>query len=101
MKFRKKPVVVDAEQFRKDKMPYPEGVYISGSYCATEEGGEWCELHKLYHLYPIYKIKTLEGDHTVSHLDWIITGVQGEKYPCKPDIFEQTYEYETDNTAMK
>ena len=37
-------------------------------------------------------IDTLEGGHTVCPGDWIITGVQGERYPCKPDIFEQTYE---------
>jgi hypothetical protein len=37
-------------------------------------------------------IKTLEGDHLVTPGDWIITGVKGEHYPCKPDIFEMTYE---------
>lgn len=37
-------------------------------------------------------IDTLEGGHTVCPGDWIITGVQGEVYPCKPDIFEATYE---------
>lgn len=37
-------------------------------------------------------IKTLEGDLTVSKNDWIIKGVKGEFYPCKPDIFEATYE---------
>ena len=37
-------------------------------------------------------IATLEGDHLVTPGDWIITGVKGEHYPCKPDIFEATYE---------
>lgn len=37
-------------------------------------------------------IKTLEGGHIVTPGDWIITGVSGEHYPCKPDIFEKTYE---------
>lgn len=37
-------------------------------------------------------IDTLEGGHTVCPGDWVITGVQGEKYPCKPDIFAATYE---------
>jgi hypothetical protein len=37
-------------------------------------------------------IDTLEGGHTVCPHDWIITGVTGEKYPCKPHIFEATYE---------
>lgn len=38
-------------------------------------------------------IKTLEGQHIASKGDWIIKGVNGEFYPCKPDIFEKTYEY--------
>lgn len=37
-------------------------------------------------------IDTLEGGHIVCPGDWIITGVQGERYPCKPDIFEATYD---------
>ncbi len=37
-------------------------------------------------------IPTLEGDHTANVGDWIIKGVKGELYPCKPDIFEMTYE---------
>lgn len=37
-------------------------------------------------------IDTLEGKMTASPGDWIITGVNGEQYPCKPDIFEKTYE---------
>ncbi len=39
-----------------------------------------------------FDIETLEGVHHASVGDWIITGVKGEKYPCKPDIFEKTYE---------
>jgi hypothetical protein len=57
MKFRKKPVIVDAVQ------------------TAVE-----------------VKIVTLEGTMTASPGDWIITGVKGEQYPCKQDIFEMTYE---------
>jgi hypothetical protein len=37
-------------------------------------------------------IRTLEGDHTASMGDWVIKGIKGEFYPCKPDIFEMTYE---------
>lgn len=57
MKFRKKPVVVDAYQT------------------------DW-EMN----------IETLEGVMHAEPGDWIITGVNGERYPCKPDIFEKTYE---------
>lgn len=39
------------------------------------------------------KIKTLEGIMTANRGDWIIRGVNGEYYPCKPDIFEKTYDY--------
>lgn len=88
MKFRKKPVVIDAEQ------------YISGKKCPAGVKFKWYSEH--YEL-PIYSddapfaphevvIQTLEGDMHVSDGDWIITGVHGEKYPCKPDIFEKTYE---------
>jgi len=70
-KYRKKPIVVEAEQFFPDVKPWPIGV----SRC--REG---------------WHIKTLEGRGLVTPGDWIITGVQGERYPCKPPIFDQTYE---------
>lgn len=41
-------------------------------------------------------IPTLEGDMKASIGDWIITGINGEQYPCKPDIFEKTYEKVSD-----
>lgn len=77
-KFRKKPVVIEAEQFRsiahyKRGWPLPKGV-------------EWDDDEEPF-------IRTLEGNMRVDEGDWIITGVKGEKYPCKPDIFEQTYEW--------
>lgn len=81
MKFRKKPVVVEAEQFMAiggfpslGVMPWPD------------ENG--CQPRDMSWGY----IDTLEGRMHVSHGDWIITGIKGEKYPCKPDIFEKTYE---------
>ena len=74
-KFRKKPVVVEAKQFFPNLLPWPDGV----ESCEEVDG-------------EIFVIETLEGQHSVAPGDWIITGVQGEKYPCKPDIFKQTYE---------
>ena len=71
MKYRKKPVVIEATQWFKDG-DHP-AVYPSG-------------FSKYYY------IETLEGAHDVRAGDWIITGVKGEHYPCKPDIFELTYE---------
>ena len=69
-KYRKKPIIIEAKQFFPEMDTWPDGVYESDKYyCAT-----------------------LEGTHIVTPGDWIITGIKGEKYPCKPDIFEQTYE---------
>lgn len=84
MKFRKKPVVIEAEQFTPG-FNLPQGVeeYIA-EQTETLEGRK--------NTYYGWRIKTLEGFMAVKPGDWIITGVQGEKYPCKPDIFEQTYE---------
>lgn len=76
MKFRKKPVVVDAVQWFPDrKIDGVEPVYERGDSRPCAHG-----------------IRTLEGFMYVSPGDWIITGVKGEKYPCKLDIFERTYE---------
>lgn len=71
MKYRKKPVVIEAEQFDIDQVPWPDGV-VDMHGTAT--------------------ITTSEGVMRVNHGDWVITGVKGEKYPCKSDIFELTYE---------
>jgi hypothetical protein len=77
MKFRKRPIVIDAEQWFPDKAV--DGVII-GPYVSGDE--------QLYEA----KCPTLEGIFGVTAGDWIITGVLGEKYPCKPDIFDMTYE---------
>jgi len=85
-KYRKKPVVIDAWQFTKKN--YSEGaprwirhsddkVRLWSQYGGKVIGG---------------RIEKLEGVHTVSENDYIIRGVAGEFYPCKPGIFEQTYE---------
>ncbi len=92
--FRKKPIVIEAEQFYPEKTPWPKGVY-SMDYCSTEEG-KWCNIHNKSHIRTSHRISTLEGAHIVTSGDWIITGVKGEHYPCKPDIFYETYEEVTD-----
>ena len=82
MKFRKKPVVIDAVQW------FP-GIKVDGVIeidpCSPDDPAYGGYVEK-------GEIETREGKHTVSYGDWIITGVKGEKYPCKPDIFEATYE---------
>ena len=78
-KYRKKPVVIDATQWHGWENG-PDGLDIVVPYHLpnrTPEQG-W--------------IATLEGGHIVTPGDYIITGIQGEKYPCKPDIFAATYE---------
>lgn len=82
MKFRKKPVTIDAKQFHRadDPATWPEGVFVTAVDPTDPNKGNRAA------------INTLEGPLTVSDGDWIITGVKGERYPCKPDIFEATYE---------
>ncbi len=95
-KFRKKPVVIEAIQLKKNHHSIQEvEEFIEGhplrlesaiaqdkfdDYCATRisDGGR--------------TINTLEGQMKANFDDWIIKGVNGEFYPCKPDIFEKTYE---------
>lgn len=78
-KFRKRPIVIEAFQWNgepsKVVLPYYE-IDSKGNWVPTNNG----------------QINTLEGTMIVTPGDWIITGVNGERYPCKPDIFEKTYE---------
>ena len=90
MKFRKKPVVIDAFQWtgRLDEVPMTDGLWFT---LAWQDGIVF--LRPSQHGQALI-IKTLEGEHIASVGDWIIRGVKGELYPCKPDIFLQTYERE-------
>ena len=85
MKFRKKPVIIDAEQFdcpiEGANEPAIQTRYMFMDFPV------WCDGQG-----PHLKIPTLEGEMRANPGDWIIIGVQGEHYPCKPDIFEATYE---------
>lgn len=73
-RYRKRPVVVEARQW-----------FTHGDHPHVEEHPDPREKEKGW-------INTLEGGHAVTPGDYIITGVAGEHYPCKPDIFEETYE---------
>lgn len=102
MKFRKKPVVIEAVQWwpRGDARHDPSMVvHRRGNQVDPPDYRQTGDLFLAFDgSLPkvggsdIYMIRTLEGDVRVSPGDWIITGVKGEKYPCKPDIFEATYE---------
>lgn len=82
MKYRKKPVVIEAEQWWPGVEIDGVDVIVAGSFHPFLSEGE-----------PICgNIDTLEGMMQVNPGDYVITGVKGEKYPCKPDIFNATYE---------
>jgi hypothetical protein len=79
--FRKKPVVVEARQFKDTSYVDVEIVrWCDGYYSDNGDHAGSIAIH------------TLEGVMYASPGDWIIKGVNGEFYPCKPDIFEKTYE---------
>lgn len=80
-RYKKKPVEVEAWQIGSDE-PMPKWLEeaVNAGVAKSYRGGHW------------WIIKTLEGDHRGNQGDYIIQGVKGELYPCKPDIFEQTYE---------
>ena len=78
--YRKKPVVIEAEQYLLGEV-----IRAKWLFDAMESGIVFSDADGL-------KIKTLEGVMSASVGDWIIRGVQGELYPCKPNIFAATYE---------
>ena len=97
MKFRKKPVVVEAKQWHgmgddPDVVPFVDESHL----IRTGERCEECNALIITH----GQIKTLEGWHIVCPDDWIITGVKGERYPCKPGIFMMTYEVAKDRPMI-
>ncbi len=82
-KYQKKPVTIEAIQFKEESIPtikdwLGENLLAEARYSSP--------------IHWIYRIKTLEGNMLVTEGDFIIKGVKGEFYPCKPDIFKMTYE---------
>jgi hypothetical protein len=80
-KFRKKPVVIEAVQFNG----FDENAEEVELFLGDDFVSHLPSKNQLL-------VQTLEGELTASVGDWIIKGVQGEHYPCKPDVFEKTYE---------
>ena len=80
--FRKKPVMIEARQVTIENAPgieeWTSGVAKRVAMRAPDSWWMW--------------VRTLEGGHVAQPGDWIIQGVNGEFYPCKPDIFAKTYE---------
>lgn len=91
VKYRKKPVEVNAHRFEgwEPFIAWLESIGLEGEDGDGSDGssGTWMADDDRCMV-----IDTLEGEMTAQPGDWIIQGVQGEFYPCKPDIFEATYE---------
>jgi len=83
MKYRKRPVEIEAFRFTGG---------ISYDEMSVEWGVDFVKVATYSNKANVITIKTLEGDMVASLNDFIIQGVQGEYYPCKPDIFDLTYE---------
>ena len=88
MKYQKKPVTVEAFQWdgEQELSKYPE--WLSNKF---KNGDIWITDGVLEELEPSLNINTLEGVMNAEVGDFIIQGVHGEVYSCKPDIFEETY----------
>lgn len=94
-KFQKKPVIIEAIQWFKlgdhtRVQPFLKNGKILVSQCVH------CGLPYSQHGW----VDTLEGGHIVCPGDWIIEGISGEFYPCKPDIFEATYARVDDHMTL-
>lgn len=89
MKFRKKPIEVEAWQWDGHSTAPERPEWLRGSNV------------KANHHEEILKIDTLEGTMTATKGDWIIRGVKGEIYPCKPAVFAAIYETPHDNDALR
>lgn len=83
MKFFKKAIVIEAEQFWASSEIWPDGVYFDPKHEHAVQSYQGQVGH--------FVIWTLEGLMEVNPGDWIITGIAGERYPCKQEIFEKTY----------
>lgn len=90
-KYRKKPVVIEAIQYDGSNL----------REIAEFVGTDLSMVDNDINLSLVPVIKTLEGDMLISKGDYVIKGVQGEFYPCKPDIFEQTYEKEVEKFIVE
>ena len=87
MKFRKKPVVIEAEQWDgtlKD-MARIKAIFPQMETLAQSTNKTYDKVHR-------WRIGTLEGGYDVTPMDYIIRGIMGEYYPCREDIFTMTYE---------
>lgn len=93
-KFRKRPVVIEAVRYTPNSSEFHEEMpaWLAEAYdIETSEAGSVFNIRRSDGSNAL-RIVTLEGAMEANEGDWVIRGIQGELYPCKPDIFEQTYE---------
>lgn len=94
--YRKRPVVIEAfrmlSSVRQDNSTWPGWLHEAWNKDHSEPGAVFPSEFPDSDGTDELLIHTLEGNHLVRFGDWIIRGVQGELYPCKPEIFEATYE---------
>ena len=96
-KFRKKPVVVEAYLWGNTYVDEHGTTFLHYENAPSwlidaKDNGLIYPINPQEGVVPTIKIKTLEGDMTCNVGTWIIRGINGELYPCDPDIFEKTYE---------
>ena len=99
MKYRKKPIVIEATQWFQNGDHPEDGVSrVEGKVVRRYRNPDLNDKTKCLHCKKPFHahgwIDTLEGGHIVCPGHWIVTGVKGEHYPVKPDIFWDTYELE-------
>lgn len=88
MKFRKKPVVIEAERWTRNNLNDDKSMFQDPGVIIKDDGSEFI-------------VGTLEGTVTGKEGDWLIRGVKGELYPCRADIFQLTYDPEEGNTKSE
>ena len=108
--FIKKPISIEAFQMTRersrDHSEWPEWLRVAWSFGLRGDrsaGAMWAGFGRRRNLTTVESLYcgTLEGFHAISFGDYIIRGVQGEIYPCKPDIFEKTYYTEVEYAALE
>lgn len=96
IKYRKRPIIVEAFQMTKERrgnnVDWPEWLHKAWNLDKEDEGAVYPSKSLNSDGTDELMINTLEGCHLINFGDWIIKGVEGELYPCKPDIFIKTYE---------
>lgn len=92
-KFRKKPVVIEAMQFKGHSIEHVDEMVLFDDWMVANQGNRKCRYVGNELIIPTLEDGADESaKHVASVGDWIIKGVKGELYACKPDIFELTYE---------